>query len=172
MGNALSELILVIIGTFLSMFMFKWTTEDYNNFKKKAIIKAELNNALSYLREGIPTEKIPIEKGTEFLRASADSLFGGREFEIANIYKAIEKFNSEINEKSRDILRAERLSLGNIVDGISERKWMKALPFIGSRYEYIKYTIFLNFFNLKSWTIAFKNRSYLKFKKFFKSRLR
>ena len=38
MDDAQSELILVIIGSLVSMFIFKWSTEDYGYFKKKTII--------------------------------------------------------------------------------------------------------------------------------------
>jgi hypothetical protein len=172
MGDASGDLLIVIIGSLFSMFIFKWSTEDYGNFKKKAIIKSELNDAINHLHEDIPNEKIPIEKGTKFLSVSADSLFGSREYEISNIYKNIERLNNEIMDLDRDMRITKRQSLMNIIIGISNQKWMKELPFIGSRREYIKYTIFIKCFDLKSWIIALKNKSRLKFRKFMKSHRR
>ena len=88
----LSELLIVIIGTLIAGCF----ASDYGNFKKAAIIKSELDAAVTYLREGKPSDKVPINRGKEFLKDSADSIFGTHEFEIVNIYGAIDKFNNKI----------------------------------------------------------------------------
>jgi hypothetical protein len=138
-GDALGELIIVIIGTIIAGKVIN----DYESFKKAAIIKTELDGAVTYLKEDRLREAIPINRGSEFLRASADSIFGDREWEIRNMYDKIEKYNSEISGMPEDQISMSKRSLINEITGLKNQKRMKELPFIGSLKKYIKYKFFM-----------------------------
>jgi hypothetical protein len=139
MSDLVIEAALLIITGLVVLYL--WA--NYENFKKAAIIKSELDGAVTYLREGRPSDRVSIDQGTRFLQSSADSIFGDREYEIKNMYRQIEIFNNEVVNMEYHQRLSNRRSLINTIEGINRQKRMKALPYIGSRKEYFKYKLFL-----------------------------